>query len=120
MFGELLESITGKVEGTIGALVMGMDGISVEKCSPGESANNIESLAAEYTPLLRASSTASQDIGQGPLEELIVSTDSNIIAIRMITAEYFLLLLLNKDGNIGRARFELRKAKQALVKEFVI
>jgi len=119
MFGELLESITGKVEGTLGAVVMGMDGISVEKCFPGGSAN-IESLAAEYTPILRASSTASQDIGQGPLEELIVSTDSNIIAIRMITAEYFLLLLLNKDGNIGRARFELRKAKQALIKEFVI
>jgi len=119
MFDELLESITGKVEGTLGAVVMGMDGISVEKCFPRGSAN-IESLAAEYTPLLRASSTASEDIGHGPLQELIVSTDSNIIAIRMITAEYFLLLLLNQDGNIGRARFELKKAKHALAKEFVI
>jgi predicted regulator of Ras-like GTPase activity (Roadblock/LC7/MglB family) len=117
MFGDLLESISEKVEGTLGAVVMGMDGISVEKCLHDRSAN-IESLAAEYTPLLKASYTAAQDIGQGPLQELIVSTDLNVIAIRMITPEYFLLLLLNKDGNIGRARFELRKAKQALVKEF--
>ena len=120
MFDELLESITGKVEGTLGAVVMGMDGISVEKCLPPRGSANIESLAAEYTPLLRASSTASEDVGHGPLQELIVSTDSNIIAIRMITAEYFLLLLLNRDGNIGRARFELKKAKHALAKEFVI
>jgi len=119
MFAELLESITGKVEGTLGAIVMGMDGISVEKCFPLGS-DNIESLAAEYTPLLKASSNAFQDIGHGPLQELIVSTDSNIIAIRMITAEYFLLLLLNSDGNIGRARFELKKAKHALAKELTI
>jgi predicted regulator of Ras-like GTPase activity (Roadblock/LC7/MglB family) len=119
MFGDLLASITGKVEGTLGAIVMGMDGISVEKSFP-DGSTNIESLAAEYTPLLRASSTASQDIGQGPLQELIVSTDTNIIAIRMITAEYFLLLLLKRDGNVGRARFELRKAKHALATELVI
>jgi predicted regulator of Ras-like GTPase activity (Roadblock/LC7/MglB family) len=119
MFRDLLESITGKVEGTLGAIVMGMDGISVEKCFPDGSVN-IESLAAEYTPLLRASSNASQDIGQGPLQELIVSTNSNIIAIRMITSEYFLLLLLKEDGNIGRARFELRKARCALATEFMI
>jgi predicted regulator of Ras-like GTPase activity (Roadblock/LC7/MglB family) len=119
MFIDLLESIAGKVEGTLGAVVMGMDGISVEKCASAGSAN-IESLAAEYTPLLRASSTASQDIGQGSLQELIVSTTSNIIAIRMITAEYFLFLLLKRDGNIGRARFELKKARHALAKEFVI
>jgi predicted regulator of Ras-like GTPase activity (Roadblock/LC7/MglB family) len=117
MFGPLLESITEKIEGSMGAVVMGMDGISVEKFLPDGSAN-VESLAAEYTPLLKASYTATQDIGQGPLQELIVSTDSNVVAIRMITPEYFLLLLLNKDGNIGRARFELRKAKQALAKEF--
>jgi len=117
MFGNLLESITEKVEGTLGAVVMGIDGISVEK-RLHEGSPNIESLAAEYTPLLRASSTAVEDIGQGPLQELIVSTDLNVIAIRMITPDYFLLLLLNKDGNIGRARFELRKAKQILAKEF--
>jgi predicted regulator of Ras-like GTPase activity (Roadblock/LC7/MglB family) len=120
MFTELLESITGKVEGSLGAVVMGMDGIPIEKRLPELDADNIESLAAEYTSLLKASSTAAHDIGQGPLEELIVSTDSNIIAVRMITPEYFLLLLLSKEGNIGRARFELKKAKHALVKEFVI
>ncbi|PYV45578.1 MAG: GTPase [Acidobacteria bacterium] len=119
MFNQLLESITNKVEGTLGAIVMGMDGISIEKRLPAGD-TNIEAMAAEYTSLLKASSTAAQEIGQGPLEELIVSTDSSLITIRMITPEYFLLLLLNKDGNLGRARFELKKAKHVLARELVI
>jgi hypothetical protein len=38
----------------------------------------------------------------------------------MITPEYFLLVLLKRDGNLGRARFELKRAKFALAKEFAI
>jgi predicted regulator of Ras-like GTPase activity (Roadblock/LC7/MglB family) len=54
------------------------------------------------------------------LEELIVSTDQRIAAIRMITPEYFVFMLLKRDGNLGRARFELKKAKFALAKEFAM
>jgi len=118
MFNEILESLASKVEGTLCAIVMGVDGISIEKSL--DSAANIEALAAEYTSLLKASSAAAQDSGQGSLEELIVSTGSNIITICMINPEYFLLLLLEKEGNIGRARFELKKAKHVLAREFVI
>jgi predicted regulator of Ras-like GTPase activity (Roadblock/LC7/MglB family) len=119
MFGELLESLLNKVEGTLGAIVMGMDGIPIEE-RHFDSGTNIEALAAEYTPLLRASSATTQEMTLGSLDELIVSAGTRVIAVRMITAEYFLLVLLNKDGNIGRARFELRKAKYALRKELVI
>jgi predicted regulator of Ras-like GTPase activity (Roadblock/LC7/MglB family) len=119
MFAELLDSFLNKVEGTLGAVVMGMDGISVEKRLSGND-TNIEALAAEYTPLLKASSATTQEVSLGRLEELIVSAGDRIIAIRMITPEYFLFVLLSKGGNIGRARFELRKAKYALKKELVI
>jgi predicted regulator of Ras-like GTPase activity (Roadblock/LC7/MglB family) len=119
MFANLLDSLINKVEGAIGAIVMGMDGISIEK-RHSDNGRNIEALAAEYTPLLKASSATTQEMTLGSLDELIVSAGTRTIAVRMITAEYFLLVLLNKDGNIGRARFELRKAKYALQKELVI
>ena len=119
MFAELLDSFLNKVEGALGAVVMGMDGISIEK-RLSDNDTNIEALAAEYTTLLRASSATTQEMSLGCLEELIVSAGTRIIAIRMITPEYFLFVLLSKDGNIGRARFELRKAKYALKKELVI
>jgi predicted regulator of Ras-like GTPase activity (Roadblock/LC7/MglB family) len=119
MFSEFLDSIVDKVEGALGAAVMGLDGISVEK-RISDSSINIEALAAEYTAVLRTSSATTQDIGLGPLEEFIVFTDQRIVAIRMITAEYFLFILLKRDGNVGRARFELKKSKFALSKEFAI
>ena len=119
MFSEFLESIVNRVEGTLGAALMGMDGIPVEKCLPAVSIN-IESLAAEYSAFLRASSSTTEDAGLGPLEELIVSSEQRIAAIRMITPEYFLLILLKRDGNLGRARFELKKARFALAKELAI
>ena len=119
MFSEFLDGLIQKIEGTLGAAVMGMDGISIEKRLT-DSSINIESLAAEYTSSLRTLSATTQDVGLGVLEEFVVSTDQRIVAIRMITPEYFLFALLRKDGNLGRARFELKRGRYLLAKEFEI
>ena len=116
MFAEILESIMKKVEGALGAVIMGMDGISIEKRSL-DAAIGLEMLAAEYTSLLRAASCATPELEAGPLEELIVSTGHQIILVQMVTVEYFILALLSHEGNLGRARFELKKAKYILAKE---
>lgn len=118
MFSELLDTIVTKVEGSLAAVVMGMDGIAIEKRSLDETIN-VETLAAEYTSAIRLSSSSAQEVGLGLLEEYILLTEDRIITIRMITSDYFLLLLLAREGNIGRARFELKKAKYLLAKEFV-
>ena len=118
MFSELLDSIVNKVEGTLAAVIMGMDGIAIEKRNLDDNIN-VEILAAEYTSAIRLSSSSAQEVGLGVLEEYILLTENRIITIRMITSDYFLLLLLAREGNIGRARFELKKAKYLLAKEFV-
>ena len=119
MFSEFLDDMIRKIEGTFGAAVMGMDGISIEKRLT-DSGINIESLAAEYTSSLRTLSSTTQDAGLGTLEEFVVSTDHRIVAIRMITSEYFLFTLLRKDANLGRARYELKRGRYLLAKEFAI
>ena len=118
MFSELLDSIVSKVEGILAAAIMGMDGIAIEKRNR-DADLNVELLAAEYTTALRLSSSSTQEVGLGALEEYILSTENRTIIVRMITSDYFLLLLLGKEGNIGRARFELKKAKYLVAKEFV-
>lgn len=119
MFDEVLESILSKVEGTQAAVVMGMDGISIATLAPSDSVN-IEALAAEYSSLLKGTTFTTQEIGLGAIEELVVSSERHIIVVRMITPEYFVLVLLDKNGNIGRTRFELRKAKFVLEKELAL
>ena len=55
MFKELLESIIERTEGSLGALIMGTDGIAVEKVL-GEAGMdaNLDVAAGEFTSLVRS------------------------------------------------------------------
>jgi predicted regulator of Ras-like GTPase activity (Roadblock/LC7/MglB family) len=121
MFKGLLESIVERTEGSLGALIMGLDGIAVEKVI-GEAGNeaNLDVAAAEFTSLVRSSQRTGTDIGLGNLRELVVSLDSAIVMMRLLGRDYFLVLALTPEGNVGRGRYELRKAELELTKEFAL
>ena len=117
----LLESIVEHTEGSLGALIMGLDGIAVEKVI-GEAGNeaNLDVAAAEFTSLVRSAHRTGTDIGLGNLRELFVSLDSAIVMMRLLGRDYFLVLALTPEGNVGRGRYELRKAELQLTKEFAV
>jgi predicted regulator of Ras-like GTPase activity (Roadblock/LC7/MglB family) len=121
MFKPLLESIVKRTEGSLGALIMGLDGIAVEKVI-GEAGNeaNLDVAAAEFTTLVRSAQRTSNDIGLGNLRELVVSLDSAIVMMRLLGRDYFVVLALSPEGNLGRGRYELRKAELVLTKEFAL
>jgi hypothetical protein len=120
MFDETLRSIVAKTEGAVGALIMGIDGISVARADGPGAAIDIDVIAAEYTTLLRKSMRNTEDVALGSLSELVVAAERFAFLIKPITAEYFLVLVLEGYGGLGRARFELRKAQLALEEEFSI
>src|SRR5205814_2330965 len=108
-----------RTEGAVGAVIMGLDGISVARVdAPGGSPIDIDVVAAEYTALLRKSMRTADDAGLGGLRELVVASDHLAFLITTITPEYFLLLVLEPRRGLGRARFELRKAQLILEEEF--
>ena len=54
MFKEMLESIIERTEGSLGALIMGTDGIAVEKVLGEAGADaNLDIAAAEFTSIVR-------------------------------------------------------------------
>jgi predicted regulator of Ras-like GTPase activity (Roadblock/LC7/MglB family) len=121
MFKELLESVIERTEGSLGALIMGTDGIAVEKVL-GEAGveANLDVAAAEFTSLVRNAQRAGNDTGLGTLRELVISLESAVLVMRVLSRDYFIVLALNPYGNLGRARFELRKAELKLAKEFAV
>ena len=121
MFRELLESILERTAGSVGALIMGTDGIAVERVfgEAGKQAN-LDVAAAEFTSLVRSAQRSGSDIGLGDLRELVISLDEGIVVMHMLSRDYFVVLALSPDGNLGRGRFELRKAELQLAKEFVV
>jgi len=121
MCKEMLEEIIGRAEGSLGALIMGTDGIAVEKVL-GEAGMeaNLDVAAAEFTTLVRSAQRAGTDTGLGALRELVVSLEGAVMVMRLLSRDYFVVLALNSQGNLGRARFELRKAELKLAKEFAL
>jgi predicted regulator of Ras-like GTPase activity (Roadblock/LC7/MglB family) len=121
MFKEALERIVKRTEGSLGALIMGTDGIAVEKALlPEGSDANMDVAAAEVTSLVRNAQRAGHDIGLGGLREFVITFDTMTIIARLFTRDYFVLLAIKAESNIGRGRFELRKAELDLAKEFAV
>jgi predicted regulator of Ras-like GTPase activity (Roadblock/LC7/MglB family) len=121
MFKEALEAIIERTDGSIGALIMGTDGIAVEKVMTDEAHDaNLDVAAAEFTSLVRNAQRTGGDTGLGNLRELVVQLESAVVIMRLFTREYFIVLALKPDGNYGRGRFELRKAELQLAREFAV
>lgn len=121
MFKEALQNIIERTEGSLAALIMGTDGIAVEKVLlPEGSDANLDVAAAEVTSLVRNAQRAGKDTGLGGLHELVVGYDDMTIIARLFTRDYFVVLALQVDGNLGRGRYELRKAELALAREFAV
>jgi predicted regulator of Ras-like GTPase activity (Roadblock/LC7/MglB family) len=116
-----LTQMVDRIEGCAAGAILGVDGILIERyvhqLAP---ALDIDVLATEFTTLLRRSMRTASDTELGDLREMLLATDEMTFLVRPITSEYFLLLAVNPGGNVGRARFELRKAQLALEIEFAI
>ncbi|MEP6920692.1 MAG: hypothetical protein ABI967_06165 [bacterium] len=120
MFKEMLETVMKHTEGSLGALIMGIDGIAVEKVLGGANEANLDVAAAEFTALVRSAQRAGRDTGLGDLRELVISLGEAIVIMRLLSRDYFVVLAIKPEGNLGRGRFELRKAELQLAKEFAV
>ena len=50
----------------------------------------------------------------------MISLEGAVMLMRLLSRDYFVVLALSSEGNLGRGRFELRKAELKLAKEFAI
>jgi len=121
MFKEALQAIIEKTDGSLGALIMGVDGLSVEKVFTNEGSEaNLDVAAAEFTSVIRTAMKSGSDLNLGELHELTVTLREVIFTMRLFNHNYFVVLALKPDGNLGRARYELRKAELILAGEFAV
>ena len=120
-FVDSLASIANRIEGCAAVVILGIDGIPIERYVRDlDPSLDVDMIAAEFTTLLRRSIRTASDTEFGDLREMVFATDTMIFLLRPITSEYFFLLALNPGGNVGRARFELRRAQLSMETEFVI
>jgi len=116
-FADILKEIVRGTEGALGALVVGVDGISVEEFSLDKDID-LQSMTVEYATLLKEIERGSQASQLGSTKEVTVIADKAMIMLRRLNEEYFMVLIIKPDGNFGKGRFLLRMSVPKLLKEF--
>lgn len=107
-FRERLNSIAAQVDGAIGALIMGYDGIPIdESIRPGASLD-VQLLAVEYATLLKEIKRTVDVLKTGSMEEVSITTEELRVIIRAISDEFFIVLLMENEGNFGMGRYLLK------------
>ena len=109
MFEERLSRIRARIDGALAISLVARDGIPVESVTDGSGAD-MELLAAELMNQVQAISGDQLDLGIGRVRQYSIATDTVTIILGAVSDEYYLLVVLGKDGNFGRARYELRRA----------
>lgn len=122
MFKKSLQQILEHTEGSLGVLIMGTDGIAVEKVMAADvnGSKLDETTAAEFTSLVKVAQRTSNEMNLGKFNELVIACGETSVIIRLLSADYFIALALKAEGNIGRGRYELRKAELVLAREFTL
>lgn len=118
VFQDTLRRIAERVEGTKAVSLVGVDGIPIDSYGSMEGLS-IESLAAELGAFVKSAQNPNSTIHGEPVQQLALLTATSSAILSRVTEEYYLLLLLSRDGNFGRGRFELSKAALALEKELL-
>ncbi|NIQ93983.1 MAG: roadblock/LC7 domain-containing protein [Desulfuromonadales bacterium] len=118
MFSDILQGIVEQSGGGIGISLMGYDGIAIEQHLSDYDEVDLQLLAVEYANVLKEVKRAVEVLNTGFMEEVTVKTGRFLVVVRALNDEYFVVLTLTRDGNIGKARYllmrEAPKLREAL------
>lgn len=117
MFSEILQRIVDETGGAIGAVLMGYDGIAIDQYFLPEEQIDLQMIAIEYSNVLKEIKQTAKILNVGEMEEVSIKTESLIIVIKIVTAEYFVALTLKRDGNFGKGRYLLNRESGKLIEE---
>lgn len=105
---QLLSSILDQVDGACAIMLMGYDCIAIEEALRGEPGFDPQSMVVECGTVIREIRRSIELVGAGQTDEIIITTTSSSLVVRLLCDEYFVALVLNKGGSLGKARYLLR------------
>jgi predicted regulator of Ras-like GTPase activity (Roadblock/LC7/MglB family) len=116
-FREILKSSVDSVDGGMASVVMGFDGIAVEEYVQNGSGVDVQTLGVEYSSALTEVRRTAESLASGNVQEVAVMTDGATVLLRPVNTDYFIALVLAKNGNFGKGRYVLRRAARAIAEE---
>ncbi len=111
---QILSNLVSSVDGALGAALGGMDGLLIEQFS-NEIKLNLGNVVAEHSNILRNTRTAyATSLSAGEVHEIFIATDMVLGFTKSINEDFFVSLMLEPTGNIGKARLLLEQTARQL------
>ncbi len=121
-FESILQTVVDECGGGVGAALMGADGIPIEQvlaqsAPVGVLDEEVSTVGIEFGKILGDIGKASDSLEGGALKETIVSVSNFLMVFRIVSDEYFIVVVLSPEGNLGKARYLIRKNLLAIREE---
>lgn len=117
-FVPVLEKIIDGSSGALAAILMGRDGLAIQQALSrrvGEDeAERLGNAGVELGRILEEVRKASDAFLGGAAQEVVVGLDHYSLLLRGVDEDTFLLVALAPEGNLGKARFLMRRYIPAL------
>ncbi len=118
MFEQTLKKVVDNVDGGIGAVVMGFDGIKVETYIRDDDRIDIDTIGMEFSFILTQIKKAAEILEVGFVHEVTIKAEQLTLSMRLLNEDYFMAVALRNDGNFGKCRYLMRMAAPQLTAEF--
>lgn len=113
---DFLTHIATNVDGSLYVALGGMDGLLIEQFPKDQ---DLFAFAAEFANVTSALERLSKaGLEGGEVKEVMVSAEQLISYARLLNEDLFLLVLMNRSGNLGKARLYTEQAAPKLLEQF--
>lgn len=110
MFKPILQKLVEQTPGGQTAILMGCDGIAVDHFSVISSPNDGgQAVVVEFATIVKEVVHTASLLSVGDLEEIAVTCEKLTMVLTMLTPEYFVALLVARDGNAAKGRYLLKR-----------
>jgi predicted regulator of Ras-like GTPase activity (Roadblock/LC7/MglB family) len=121
-FESILQTVVDECGGGLAAVLMGSDGIpiaEVQAQTPNDSNStaDIGTAGVEFARVLSEVRKASDASEGGGMKELVVGLENFTLLFRSVDEDILLVLALAPDGNLGKARYLMRRHLLAIRQE---
>jgi len=113
-FRAILKTIVEQSCGGLGCVMMGYDGIAIDEYLEEGGGIDVQILAIEYASVLKEIKRTIGVLKTGKLEEVSIISEQCSVIVRGISDEFFVALVLGKDGNFGKGRYLLKREASRL------
>ena len=118
MFKQKLSNVVNNVDGSIGCLLIGFDGLPIDSVYRGEELPQMSAIAVEVSNLL-AKFRRLQAYDVGEINEVSITAGTVTALAKVVAEEYLLILAMTTEADVNRGKTMLRLIAPFVEKEML-